>query len=162
MLEKHELSTTQRTVVVHQQRSLPTLPPNPVYIRYSSHQEVASISPLGNKMQWKWWYAVLGLVLNKPRNFWFCCVTENHDVQKSKPSFERQAKKIEKPWLIKKKKKKTGKNKWGISSKSQHLSHLRSSRPIPIISVSVLWTTARCSLLKFLTPQLRAIKELRF
>ena len=157
MLEKHELSTTERTVVVHQQRSLPTLPPNPVYICYSSHQEVASISPLGNKMQWKWWYALLGLVLNKPRNFCFCCVTQNHDVKKSKPSTGQKDRKA-----LADKKKKQAKHKWGISSRSQHLSHRRSSRPVPIISVSVLWTTARCSLLKFLTPKLWAMKELWF
>lgn len=53
MLEKGKLSTTGRSVVVHLQRQLPTMPPTPVHICYSSHQEVESISPLKNKMQWK-------------------------------------------------------------------------------------------------------------
>lgn len=64
MLEKRELSTKGRIVVLHLQRWMPTTPPVPVHIWYSSHQGVESISPslkswltfysaLKNRMQWK-------------------------------------------------------------------------------------------------------------
>ena len=53
MLEKSGLSTRGRIAVVHLQRWLPTIPPTPVHICYSSYQEVASISPLKNKKQLK-------------------------------------------------------------------------------------------------------------